>query len=50
MRDKLFRILENAPTQIVTLARKQKLTMRLAALSLGIKRVQEAKRIRGLFP
>jgi len=24
--------------------------MRLAALSLGIKRVQEAKRIRGLFP
>jgi glutamate dehydrogenase (NAD(P)+) len=48
--DKLFRILENAYTQIVTLARKQKLSMRLAALSLGIKRVQEAKRIRGLFP
>ncbi len=35
--DKLFR-------------RKQKLPLRLAALSLGIKRVQEAKRIRGLFP
>ena len=48
--DKLFRILENAYTQIVTLSRKQKLPMRLAALSLGIKRVQEAKRIRGLFP
>ena len=48
--DKLFRILEGAYTQIVTLARKQKLPMRLAALSLGIKRVQEAKRIRGLFP
>jgi glutamate dehydrogenase (NAD(P)+) len=48
--DKLFRILENAYTQIVTLARKQKLSMRLAALSLGVKRVQEAKRIRGLFP
>jgi glutamate dehydrogenase (NAD(P)+) len=48
--DKLFRILETAFTQIVTLARKQKLPMRLAALSLGIKRVQEAKRIRGLFP
>jgi hypothetical protein len=48
--DNLFRILENAYTQIVTLARKQKLPMRLAALSLGIKRVQEAKRIRGLFP
>ena len=48
--DKLFRILETAYTQIVTLARKQKLSMRLAALSLGVKRVQEAKRIRGLFP
>jgi glutamate dehydrogenase (NAD(P)+) len=48
--DKLFRILENAYTQIVTMARKQKLSMRMAALSLGIKRVQEAKRIRGLFP
>ncbi|HWH70785.1 MAG TPA: Glu/Leu/Phe/Val dehydrogenase [Candidatus Sulfotelmatobacter sp.] len=48
--DKLFRILETAYTQIVNLSRKQKLPMRLAALSLGIKRVQEAKRIRGLFP
>src|SRR5438874_1363324 len=48
--DKLFRILENAYTQIVSIARKQKLDMRLAALSLGIKRVQDAKRIRGLFP
>src|SRR5882724_9248317 len=48
--DKLFRILENAYTQIVTLARKQKLPMRQAALSLGVKRVQEAKKIRGLFP
>jgi glutamate dehydrogenase (NAD(P)+) len=48
--DKLFRILENAFTQVVSLSRKQKLPMRLAALSLGIKRVQEAKRVRGLFP
>ncbi len=48
--DKLFRILETAFTQVVSLSRKQKISMRLAALSLGIKRVQEAKRIRGLFP
>ena len=48
--DKLFRILENAYTQIVTLSRKQKLPMRMAALSLGVKRVQEAKKVRGLFP
>jgi glutamate dehydrogenase (NAD(P)+) len=48
--DKLFRILETAYTQILTMSRKQKIPMRLAALSLGVKRVQEAKRIRGLFP
>jgi len=48
--DKLFRILETAFTQIVGAAKKQKLSMRLAALSMGIKRVQEAKRMRGLFP
>ena len=48
--DKLFRILETAFTQVVSLSRKQKISMRLAALTLGIKRVQEAKRIRGLFP
>ncbi len=48
--DKLFRILESAFTQVVAHSRKQKLPMRLAALSLGVKRVREAKRIRGLFP
>ena len=48
--DKLFRILETAFTQVVSLSRKNKFPMRMAALTLGIKRVQEAKRIRGLFP
>src|SRR5215472_15328475 len=48
--DKLFRILETSFTQIVNLSRKQNIPMRLAALSVGIKRVQEAKRVRGLFP
>jgi glutamate dehydrogenase (NAD(P)+) len=48
--DKLFRILEHAFTQTLTMSRKEKITMRLAALSLGVKRVQEAKKIRGLFP
>ena len=48
--DKLFRILETSFTQVVNLSRKQKIPMRLAALSVGIKRVQEAKRVRGLFP
>ena len=48
--DKLFRILEGAYVQTLSLSRKEKLPMRLAALSLGVKRVQEAKRMRGLFP
>jgi glutamate dehydrogenase (NAD(P)+) len=48
--DKLFRILENAFVQTLNLSRKQKVSMRQAALCLGIKRVLEAKRVRGLFP
>ena len=48
--DKLFRILESAFMQVLALSRKQKVSMRMAALSVGIKRVQEAKKIRGLFP
>ena len=48
--DKLFRILEGAFAQTLALHRKQKMSMRLAALSLGVKRVQDAKRMRGLFP
>jgi len=48
--DKLFRILETAFTQTLTLSRKNRISMRLAALALGVKRVHEAKRTRGLFP
>lgn len=48
--DKLFRILEGAFTQTLTLSRKEKISMRAAALTLGIKRVHEAKKLRGLFP
>lgn len=48
--DKLFRILEGAFSQTLTLSRKQKMSMRQAALSLGVSRVREAKKVRGLFP
>jgi glutamate dehydrogenase (NAD(P)+) len=48
--DKLFRILETAFTQTTNMTKQQKLSMRMAALSLGIKRVFEAKKMRGLFP
>ena len=48
--DKLFRLLENAFSQTLNLSRKQKISMRMAALSLGVARVREAKKLRGLFP
>jgi glutamate dehydrogenase (NAD(P)+) len=48
--DKLFRILEGAFIQTLNLSRKQKIPMRMAALSLGVQRVFDAKQIRGLFP
>jgi glutamate dehydrogenase (NAD(P)+) len=48
--DKLFRILETAWTRILNSSRSQKISMRLAALSVGISRVHEAKKQRGLFP
>ena len=48
--DKLFRILETAFTQTLQFSRKNQVGMRLAAMALGVKRVQEGKRLRGLFP
>jgi glutamate dehydrogenase (NAD(P)+) len=42
--------MEGAFTQTLALSRKEKMSMRAAALSLGIKRVAEAKKVRGLFP
>jgi len=48
--DKLFRILEGAFVQALGFSRKQGTSTRTAALCLGIKRVLEAKRVRGLFP
>ncbi len=48
--DKLFRILEGAFTQTLQLSRKQKITMRMAALSLGVRRVYDARKARGVFP
>jgi glutamate dehydrogenase (NAD(P)+) len=48
--DKLFRTLEAAFAQTLSTSRKRKISMRMAALSVGVKRVWEAKRTRGLFP
>jgi glutamate dehydrogenase (NAD(P)+) len=48
--DRLFRILEASFNQTLQLSRKEAIPMRMAALSLGIRRVWEAKTARGLFP
>lgn len=48
--DKLFRLLEQAFGQTLAQAKKHHISMRFAALSLGIKRVHDAKTLRGLYP
>jgi glutamate dehydrogenase (NAD(P)+) len=48
--DKLFRILETAFTSTWNMSKNQKISMRMAALALGVKRVWDAKKQRGLFP
>lgn len=48
--DRLFRILEGAFVQTLGLARRDGISMRLAATTRGVQRVWEAKRLRGLFP
>ena len=48
--DKLYRLLEAAYVQVLKIHREQKISMRMAALSVGVRRVHEAKQIRGLFP
>jgi glutamate dehydrogenase (NAD(P)+) len=47
---KLYRILEQAFVQALIISRKRNVSMRFAALSLGIQRVHDAKQTRGLFP
>ena len=48
--DRLYRIMEQAFTTVMNFVKKEKVPMRRAALELGIKKVAEAKRMRGLFP
>lgn len=48
--DHLFRILEKSFQEVLAFTRKHRIGMRDAALAIGIGRVYEAKRARGLFP
>jgi glutamate dehydrogenase (NAD(P)+) len=47
---KLFVILDRAKSSVDYQKRKFKFSRRLAALTLGIQRVADAKQSRGLFP
>lgn len=48
--DRLYRILEQAFSQVLQFAKREKLYHRDAALAIGVKKVAEAKKVRGLFP
>ncbi len=48
--DKLFRILEHSFTQVIRRAKEHKISHRTAAMAIGVERVINAKRARGLFP
>ncbi len=48
--DKLFRILEQAFTAVITRAREAKIPHRMSAMAIGVERVLAAKKSRGLFP
>jgi glutamate dehydrogenase (NAD(P)+) len=48
--DKLYRQLEAAQHQVAQFAKKRDLYVRDAALALGIYKIAEAKKLRGLFP
>ncbi|MGE3595989.1 MAG: Glu/Leu/Phe/Val dehydrogenase [Dehalococcoidia bacterium] len=47
---RLFAVLDRAFTQVIGRARERRLSNRLAALSIGIEKVRNGKRVRGLFP
>ena len=48
--DKLYRQMETAYHQVLQFAKKNNLYLRDAALAIGISKIAEAKKLRGLFP
>ena len=48
--DKLFRILEHSFGQVIRRAKAHKISHRTAAMAIGVERVLNAKKVRGLFP
>jgi glutamate dehydrogenase (NAD(P)+) len=48
--DKLYRLLEQALVHVLKVAKEKNIDHRLAASTIGIQKVVEAKQIRGIFP
>ena len=48
--DRLFRVLENTFSAVIKRSRDEKIPHRFAAMAIGIERVMQARKDRGLFP
>jgi glutamate dehydrogenase (NAD(P)+) len=48
--DRLTRIMQRGFKEVLEISLSKKISMRTAALTLGIGRVAEAERLRGLYP
>ena len=48
--DRLSRILKRSFAEVLSIAEKERVDFRTAALMLGIGRVAEATRLRGIYP
>ena len=48
--DKLYRLLEMAFSQVTKRAQAEKISNRTAAMAIGVEKVRQGKKLRGLFP
>ena len=48
--DKLYRTMEQTFVEVIKFSKEKKVSHRRAALALGIQKVVNAKKIRGVFP
>jgi glutamate dehydrogenase (NAD(P)+) len=48
--DRLFRVLEQSFGAVIKRAKEERIPHRLAALAIGLEKVMQAKKVRGLFP
>jgi glutamate dehydrogenase (NAD(P)+) len=47
---RLFRVLEQSFAAVIKRAKEERIPHRLAALAIGVEKVMQAKKVRGLFP